>query len=101
MSRDRVCALLSAMATSPCKQFFGCLLVLGLPVQPLPHPGDGAALGPPRNRCGDSAHPAPRSTIRVLRPEERRVGKECVSTCRSRGSPYHSKKKKKNTKSTH
>src|SRR3546814_11175007 len=22
------------------------------------------------------------------RPEERRVGKECVSTCRSRGSPY-------------
>src|SRR3546814_13691213 len=24
-----------------------------------------------------------------FRPEERRVGKECVSTCRSRGSPYH------------
>src|SRR3546814_1397050 len=23
------------------------------------------------------------------RPEERRVGKECVSTCRSRWSPYH------------
>src|SRR3546814_13726552 len=29
--------------------------------------------------------PAPRS-------EERRVGKECVSTCRSRWSPTHSKK---------
>src|SRR3546814_14779117 len=28
------------------------------------------------------------------RSEERRVGKECVSTCRSRGSPYHYKKKK-------
>src|SRR3546814_17654387 len=28
------------------------------------------------------------------RSEERRVGKECVSTCRSRGSPYHKKKKK-------
>src|SRR3546814_6195918 len=28
------------------------------------------------------------------RSEERRVGKECVSTCRSRWSPYHSKKKK-------
>src|SRR3546814_20039535 len=28
-----------------------------------------------------------------LRSEERRVGKECVSTCRSRWSPYHSKKK--------
>src|SRR3546814_13982701 len=28
-----------------------------------------------------------------VRSEERRVGKECVSTCRSRWSPYHSKKK--------
>src|SRR3546814_21055697 len=28
-----------------------------------------------------------------LRSEERRVGKECVGTCRSRWSPYHSKKK--------
>src|SRR3546814_11640985 len=28
------------------------------------------------------------------RSEERRVGKECVSTCRSRWSPYQSKKKK-------
>src|SRR3546814_19442180 len=28
-----------------------------------------------------------------LRSEERRVGKECVSTCRSRWSPYHEKKK--------
>src|SRR3546814_10958116 len=27
--------------------------------------------------------------------EERRVGKECVSTCSSRWSPYHSKKKKR------
>src|SRR3546814_15666472 len=25
----------------------------------------------------------------VCRSEERRVGKECVSTCRSRWSPYH------------
>src|SRR3546814_16886487 len=29
----------------------------------------------------------------IERSEERRVGKECVSTCRSRWSPYHSKKK--------
>src|SRR3546814_17042491 len=28
------------------------------------------------------------------RSEERRVGKECVSTCSSRWSPYHSKKNK-------
>src|SRR3546814_11443875 len=32
---------------------------------------------------------------RRQRSEARRVGKECVSTCRSRWSPYHSKKKKK------
>src|SRR3546814_13768330 len=29
----------------------------------------------------------------IDRSEERRVGKECVSTCRSRWSPYHYKKK--------
>src|SRR3546814_14212407 len=31
--------------------------------------------------------------LQVIRSEERRVGKECVSTCRSRWSPYHLKKK--------
>src|SRR3546814_12715259 len=31
------------------------------------------------------------------RSEERRVGKECVSTCRSRCSPNHYKKKKHST----
>src|SRR3546814_13004559 len=30
----------------------------------------------------------------LTRSEERRVGKECVSTCRSRWAPSHSKKKK-------
>src|SRR3546814_14271038 len=30
---------------------------------------------------------------RARRSEERRVGKECVSTCRSRWSPYQKKKK--------
>src|SRR3546814_20738949 len=29
------------------------------------------------------------------RPEERRVGKECVSTCSTRCAPYHIKKKNK------
>src|SRR3546814_14522466 len=32
-----------------------------------------------------------------LRSEERRVGQECVSTCRSRWSPYNSKKNKKHS----
>src|SRR3546814_12086064 len=31
----------------------------------------------------------PVSTLIEVRSEERRVGKECVSTCRSRGSPDH------------
>ena len=30
-----------------------------------------------------------KSTIKHTRSEERRVGKECQSTCRSRWSPYH------------
>src|SRR3546814_13249556 len=29
------------------------------------------------------------ATVVDIRSEERRVGKECVSTCRSRWSPYH------------
>src|SRR3546814_16871384 len=33
--------------------------------------------------------------IRFPRSEERRVGNECVSTCRSRWWAYHKKKKKK------
>src|SRR3546814_16968192 len=36
---------------------------------------------------------APASTT-TRRSEESRVGKECVSTCRSRWSPNHEKKKK-------
>src|SRR3546814_3315082 len=32
---------------------------------------------------------APRAPSAGTRSEERRVGKECVSTCRSRWSPYH------------
>src|SRR3546814_13248516 len=31
----------------------------------------------------------PYSAVVPVRSEERRVGKECVSTCRSRWSPYH------------
>src|SRR3546814_17192042 len=30
-----------------------------------------------------------RELAALFRSEERRVGKECVSTCRSRWSPYH------------
>src|SRR3546814_13919796 len=49
----------------------------------------------PLERCLESRLPASKRlrTLRVLadhwRSEERRVGKECVSTCRYRWSPYH------------
>src|SRR3546814_16144233 len=47
---------------------------------------------------GDVGLPAERQQVVLAerlqgRSEERRVGKECVSTCRSRGSPYHSTNK--------
>src|SRR3546814_16889858 len=34
-------------------------------------------------------------SVPVIRSGERRVGKECDSTCRTRCSPYHKKKNKK------
>src|SRR3546814_19634848 len=34
----------------------------------------------------------------TTRSEERRVGKECVSTCRARWSPYHEQKNKRRIK---
>src|SRR3546814_9036405 len=40
----------------------------------------GHAVAPPVRRDGTDVE---------RRSEERRVGKECVSTCRSRWSPYH------------
>src|SRR3546814_15160843 len=45
---------------------------------------------PPRSVL-DGEH-APSDPHSSRRSEERRVGKECVSTCRSRWSPYHYKK---------
>src|SRR3546814_13090764 len=54
------------------------------------------------NRISDRqriAHRRYRMGNRFQRSEERRVGNECVSTCRSRWSPYHYKKNK--TKNQH
>src|SRR3546814_12735991 len=38
---------------------------------------------------GERRWKPPAPPVRWQRSEERRVGKECVSTCRSRWSPYH------------
>src|SRR3546814_17385172 len=47
--------------------------LLGIPVQPL----------------RDALRVLEAEGVLTIRSEERRVGKECVSTCRSRWSPYH------------
>src|SRR3546814_17244972 len=49
-------------------------------------PGDAGDAGPLQR---DDAAEGTRELRPVLRSEERRVGKECVSTCRSRWAPYH------------
>src|SRR3546814_17235569 len=50
----------------------------------------GVSQGGPRSATvsagNDAAHPPDAA---LVRSEERRVGKECVSTCRYRWSPYH------------
>src|SRR3546814_11627572 len=66
----------------------------------LKHGGSYVSLGPDDdvlsiglNRAVSLLAEAKSGTARELgnhpRSEERRVGKECVSTCRSRWSPYH------------
>src|SRR3546814_5566368 len=49
--------------------------------------GSSVAEGIGQNRITANLEGAPIDT--QFRSEERRVGKECVSTCRSRWSPYH------------
>src|SRR3546814_16965555 len=41
------------------------------------------------DRIDTAADAAFKEAREQIRSEERRVGKECVSTCRSRWSPYH------------
>src|SRR3546814_17409741 len=52
-------------------------------------------VGSPRfcrfNRCSYRENRAPNRRLIQVRSDERRVGKECVSTCRSQWSPYNKK----------
>src|SRR3546814_12430483 len=52
------------------------------------HAADRAPVDDDRHRRAQGAA-VPLRLRQHLRSEERRVGKECVSTCRSRWSPYH------------
>src|SRR3546814_16682898 len=51
-------------------------------------PGTGRECRPIGDHSGHGADPLGRAAGKS-RTEERRVGKECVSTCRSRWAPYH------------
>src|SRR3546814_1889624 len=73
-----------------------CALVTG--VQTCALPISACLLFYPKRPCRVDRKPRPRLFRRNRNPrapprrhrsEERRVGKECVSTCRSRWSPYH------------
>src|SRR3546814_10999142 len=54
-----------------------------------PYPSDDPSAS---HRCPEQGRGAVRPSARS---DERRVGKECVSTCRSRCAPYHKKKTQK------
>src|SRR3546814_11336642 len=85
----------ASVAQMPEQAQAGDLQTAGAPETP-PSSTDALAASTPR---GDTDTPAPLDVIPVpekpeplpkaARSEERRVGKECVSTCRSRLSPYN------------
>src|SRR3546814_1167998 len=70
-----------------------CALVTGVQTCALPIFRDRSSPVPPRAfaRSGsmDLGSSCSCRSPTLARSEERRVGKECVSTCRSRWSPYH------------
>src|SRR3546814_1876791 len=49
----------------------------------------GQIIDHPCPKCDGRGEIEQEDALTVTRSEERRVGKECVSTCRSRWSPYH------------
>src|SRR3546814_14935144 len=74
------------LTTAYCGVELGRHGVLGITAEYLSrNRSDRSGAGNPRT-IGDSSVD---NTTVAGRSEERRVGKECVSTCRSRWSPYH------------
>src|SRR3546814_20776521 len=61
--------------------------------QPTAHPGWDGIDDSISKTFGAKWYVECRSCLLIVRSEERRVGKACVSPCRSRGSPYHAQKK--------
>src|SRR3546814_981850 len=81
--RHTRCALVTGVQT--------CALPIWMPVKPLAIALDAVnRLDDVLELEADAGEDRPPAELLVIaRSEERRVGKECVSTCRSRWSPYH------------
>src|SRR3546814_4882348 len=102
MSRACWCLVLCVCLTCVVAFFFfssrrrhtRCALVTGVQTCALPICAATGHLGQQSSGCRIAHRDRlvggyPRAVDRRPRSEERRVGKECVSTCRSRWSPYH------------
>src|SRR3546814_1413089 len=93
--RHTRCALVTGVQTCalPILMFCTGLIIRALAWLPPVRPEEEtvrdseAAQSPCCRPQGVATKPSERNS--VLRSEERRVGKECVSTCRSRWPPYH------------
>src|SRR3546814_9045242 len=77
--RHTICALVTGVQTCALPIFFTCTFQR--------HPGESRDLIFADAARRDSGFR--RNDDKFRRSEERRVGKECVSTCRSRWSPHH------------
>src|SRR3546814_2988813 len=98
------CVFIAYFFFSSRRRHTRCALVTGVQTCALPicarrvHCVDGSSSSSRRYVCAkiscSTTHCPPSGAVTTQSPgrarsEERRVGKECVSTCRSRWSPYH------------
>src|SRR3546814_8849014 len=83
--RHTRCALVTGVQT--CALPISLLSIGGPPVTRISASVPSVICCPDGVRTGSARNLSTLS--RISRSEERRVGKECVSTCRSRWSPYH------------
>src|SRR3546814_3455327 len=89
-----LCSVLLFVFFSSRRRHTRCALVTGVQTCALPILVDYSGSISGEGKCASrrlrlKADCATRQPASCLRSEERRVGKECVSTCRSRWSPYH------------
>src|SRR3546814_18819650 len=92
--RHTRCALVTGVQTCalPIFEWSASLGASAWHRQPMPHAPAQNRRKPSISMTIHSKANPPSSSRSRIRSEERRVGKECGSTCRSRWSPYHYKK---------